>query len=103
METRASLAREELLDRVSRILGAMLGEALPARDIDEDTSLLGHGIGLDSIEILGLVAALEDEFDLAIDDTELDVQYFATVGGVHPLTLPELLSLPDGNDWWRCC
>ena len=31
MEARASLAREELLDRVSRILGAMLGDALPAR------------------------------------------------------------------------
>ena len=98
MEARASLAREELLDRVSRILGAMLGEALPARDIDEDTSLLGHGIGLDSIEILGLVAALEDEFDLAIDDTELDVQYFATVGGVLQLILPKLLSRPDDND-----
>jgi len=97
MEARASLAREELLDRVSRILGAMLGEALPAH-IDEGTSLLGHGIGLDSIEILGLVAALEDEFDLAIDDTELDVQYFATVGGVLQLILPKLLSRPDDND-----
>ena len=98
METRASLAREELLDRVSRILGAMLGDALPARDIDEGTSLLGHGIGLDSIEILGLVAALEDEFDLAIDDTELDVQHFATVGGVLHLIFSKLFSRLHVND-----
>ena len=98
MEAQASLAREELLDRVSRILEAMLGKALPARDIDEDTRLLGHGIGLDSIEILGLVAALEDEFDLTIDDTELDVQHFATVGRVIHLILPKLLSRRHDSD-----
>src|SRR3989442_7668265 len=98
MEAQSSLAREELLDRVSRILGAMLGEALPARGIDEDTSLLGHGIGLDSIEVLGLVAALEDEFDLTIDDTELDVQYFATVGSILYLILPKLLNRQHDDD-----
>ena len=98
MEAQAPLAREELLDQVSRILRAILGEALPALDIDEDTSLLGHGIGLDSIEILGLVAALENEFDLTIDDTELDIRHFATVGGLLHLILPKLLSRQHAND-----
>ena len=98
MKAQASLVREELLDRVSRILEAMLGEALPARDIDEDTPLLGHGLGLDSIEILGLVAALEEEFDLTIDDNELNVLHFATVGSVLHLILPKLLSRPHDND-----
>ncbi len=66
----ASLARrDEALERISLVLRALLGEALPAGGIDTNTGLLGHGIGLDSIEVLGLVAALEEEFDLTIDDT----------------------------------
>ena len=91
MQAPASLAQlDEELKRISRVLKALLGDTLPAGGIGEDTGLLGHGIGLDSIEVLGLVAALEEEYDVTIDDAELDVRHFATVGGLLQLILPRL-------------
>ena len=49
---------------------------------DESTGLLGHGIGLDSIEVLALVSAIESDFDLTIDEGELRVSHFYTIGSL---------------------
>jgi acyl carrier protein len=46
------------------------------------TPLLGRGVGLDSIEALALATALESAFDVQIDDEELTVALFATLGTV---------------------
>src|SRR5262249_58124161 len=45
-----------------------------------DTPLLGRGIGLDSMEALALTTALEEHFVLHVDDEDLTVGLFATVG-----------------------
>ena len=45
-----------------------------------DMPLLGRGIGLDSMEALALVVGLEREFDMAIDDEDLTVDLFKTIG-----------------------
>ena len=47
---------------------------------DAGTSLLGQGIGLDSIEALTLAVALEDEFEIEVDDADLTAELFATIG-----------------------
>jgi acyl carrier protein len=49
---------------------------------DAGTSLLGRGIGLDSMEALTLANALETEFGIAIPDDDLTVDLFATIGSV---------------------
>jgi acyl carrier protein len=46
----------------------------------ETTGLLGRGIGLDSMEVLQLVVAAEDQFDITIDESRLKPEYFRTVG-----------------------
>jgi acyl carrier protein len=46
------------------------------------TPLLGHGIGLDSIEALTLVMGLEEAFDIEIDDDELAVDLFESIGSL---------------------
>jgi len=48
--------------------------------VDESTGLLGRGIGLDSMEVLQLVVAAEEEFDLTVDESQLKPEYFRTVG-----------------------
>ena len=48
--------------------------------VDEQTELYGKGVGLDSVEVLQLVSAIEDELDMTIDDDELLPEYFRTVG-----------------------
>lgn len=52
----------------------------PAEPVDETTGLLGRGIGLDSMEVLQLVVAAEERFDLTVDESELKPDYFRTVG-----------------------
>jgi acyl carrier protein len=44
------------------------------------TSLLGRGVGLDSVEILGLVVCLEQEFQISVPDSELTVDLFKNIG-----------------------
>ncbi len=46
------------------------------------TPLLGRGIGLDSIEALTLVLGLEEAFDIEIDDSELTVGLFSSLGNL---------------------
>jgi len=50
--------------------------------LDEHTGLLGRGVGLDSIEVLQLVAAIEEEFELTIDDDELVPDHFRSIGNL---------------------
>lgn len=51
-------------------------------ELTPDARLLGQGIGLDSIEVLALVAAIETEFNLTIDDSELKETHVATLGSL---------------------
>lgn len=52
----------------------------PADQVDETTGLLGRGIGLDSMEVLQLVVAAEERFDLTVDESQLRPDHFRTVG-----------------------
>ena len=70
-------------ERIKALLAMRLqipGDVLAASDAE--TSLLGRGIGLDSMEALTLANALESEFGIAIPDDDLTVELFATIGSV---------------------
>lgn len=43
------------------------------------TPLLGRGVGLDSIDALALIAALEKLYDIEVEDSELTVALFKTI------------------------
>jgi serine O-acetyltransferase len=71
--------RGETVERLINLLRKNV-EAVPLPDIIEaSTGLLGEGIGLDSVEILKLICAIEDEFGLTIDESELAAARFKTV------------------------
>lgn len=64
-------------------IAAMLRElhlTATADPVEETTGLLGRGIGLDSMEVLQLVVAAEERFDLTVDESQLRPEYFRTVG-----------------------
>ena len=83
-------SRGEILERLGELVVGRLEVALPSNGLDEDLGLLGHGIGLDSIEALQLAAAMEEEFDLTLDDDELDPQHFRTFGSLATLVEEKL-------------
>jgi acyl carrier protein len=73
--------RPAIFSRVKVLLAERLG--LPSDgSLDEATGLLGQGIGLDSVEVLQLVSAIEEAWALTIDDDDLRREHFATLGTV---------------------
>ncbi|MBI2216468.1 MAG: hypothetical protein HYU51_04145 [Candidatus Rokubacteria bacterium] len=78
--TNGGPSRAVILERLLPLIASILEG--PEQPIDEATGLLGEGIGVDSIEILKLVCAIEEEFDLTIDERELQPSYFRTVATV---------------------
>lgn len=49
-------------------------------DLTTDTALFGSLPELDSFGVVALVGALEDRFDITIDDDEFGAELFETVG-----------------------
>jgi acyl carrier protein len=71
--------REEALARVRRVLIENLKVAVPADAIDLDAPLFGTGIGLDSVDAVELVVAIESEFGLRIPEGSAGPWAFRTV------------------------
>jgi acyl carrier protein len=65
-------AREEVLAGIRRILIEMLDVRRDPDEIDPDAPLFGTGIGLDSIDAIELVVALEQEFGLRLGEDPED-------------------------------
>jgi len=82
--------RAEIAARVAELLRRLLPDAVNGRSLDESTGLLGQGIGLDSVEVLQLVGAMEEDFGLTIDDESLEAAYFETLGTVVTFVQAEL-------------
>ena len=60
--------RKEVLHRVRRMLQVSLGLSRELDEIDPDTSLFGTGLGMDSIDAVEIVIALESELHVRIED-----------------------------------
>jgi acyl carrier protein len=58
--------------------------------ITEETGLFGQGIGLDSIEVLQIVSACEEEFEMTVEDEDLTPDHFRTVGSLIRFILARL-------------
>lgn len=71
-------------DVEARIRGIIVqhlqGAASHAIELGKDTPILGKGLGLDSLEALVLVTKIEAEFGIEIDDEDLKVELFKSVG-----------------------
>lgn len=67
--------RQEILEKVVELVNDTLD--IDDVELNEDTNL--KDLGADSFDLLELVTALEDEFELTMDD---DVEKIATVGQV---------------------
>jgi acyl carrier protein len=69
-----------LRSRLKRLIVESLHlEGLMPDDIADDAPLFGDGLGLDSVDALELVVALEKEYGLQIKSHEVDKMVFASV------------------------
>lgn len=72
------------LERLSEFLKKMIIETLKLEDvtleeIDNDAPLFREGLGLDSIDALELVVAVEKHFGVIIEDEDVGKRAFASI------------------------
>jgi acyl carrier protein len=69
-------------DALRRILSSQLGTAYPPTYFRNETELLGHVPELDSMAVVGVLTAIEDEMGITIGDDEISADAFATFGSL---------------------
>lgn len=67
---------------LSRILSSQLGKSYPPSYFRSDTELLGSVPELDSMAVVGVLTAIEDEMGIEIADDEVSAETFATFGSL---------------------
>ena len=69
---------EPLKEQIKRLIVAALGLDVAPAEIPDDEALFG-GMELDSMATLEIVAAIEEEFGITVEDDELTVELFGSV------------------------
>lgn len=71
---------DELIQKVKQmIIDGLRIEGMLPDEIDTDAPLFGEGLGLDSIDALQLVVAMEKEFGVVVPDAATGTKVFASV------------------------
>jgi acyl carrier protein len=83
-------AAESVVAGVRNVLVRVLEIEDRAAEIDATTPLLGELPELDSLAVVELAQALENEFDIVIDDDAFTGEVFATVGSLAEFVAREL-------------
>ena len=78
--------------RSQSVLVTTLGIEDRAASIEASTPLFGGLPELDSLAVLELVTAIEDEFDITIDDEEFSGDIFETLGSLAAFVDQKLLA-----------
>jgi acyl carrier protein len=73
------------LDELKNVLIAALGLKNDVQSFGPSTPLLGSLPELDSMGVIQLVHALEEHFQITIDDQEITEEVFETLGSVANL------------------
>ncbi|WP_025040921.1 acyl carrier protein [Nitrosospira briensis] len=68
------------LEEVKKILSDVLSLGERKNSLNEDSSLLGSIPELDSMAVVNLITAMEEHFDITVDDDEITASTFETVG-----------------------
>ena len=80
------------IDRVRRILGDALQLGPRADALREDSRLLGAIPEFDSMAVLTLIHALEQQFGIQIADDEISAETFETVGRVYQFVCDKVMA-----------
>ncbi len=79
---RATLDRASLEGEVRRLLVERLRLEVAPDEIDAAAPLFGEGLGLDSIDALEIVLALEQTYGLAIEDEQVGAEALSSVDAI---------------------
>lgn len=70
------------LEEVKNILSDVLNLGERKNFLTEDSNLLGSLPELDSMAVVNVITAMEEHFDIAVDDDEISATTFETLGSL---------------------
>jgi len=71
-----------VLNEIRNILAEVLQLADQGASLDANSALLGALPEFDSMAVVLVIAALEEQFDFDVDDDEIDAEVFESVGSL---------------------
>jgi len=75
-------ASTSLNQQIKILIVRTLGLEVAPDEIPDDETLFGDGLAADSIILLEIIAALEEEFSFEIEDDDLRVELFDSVNSI---------------------
>jgi acyl carrier protein len=69
-------------EQTRQIIGEVLQLGNRTQQLEKDTVLMGNIPEFDSMAVVSLIAALEENFGFMATDDEIDAELFETVGSV---------------------
>lgn len=71
--------KEVLGEKIRRLVVGKFNLDIEPRDISAEQSLIEFGVGVDSVSTLEFIMELEEEFEVSIDESEVDPEILETV------------------------
>jgi len=71
-----------MLEEVRSIVGDALQLGERTESLQEDTALLGNLPELDSMAVVTVITALEEQYGFIVDDDEISAETFASLGSL---------------------
>ncbi len=71
-----------LIDEIKQILGDVLQLGQKGDAMNESTLLLGSMPEFDSMAVVSVITAIEENYGFAVDDDEIDAEVFESVGSL---------------------
>jgi acyl carrier protein len=89
---------DELIDQLkAKIIAGFHLESVAPADIQTDAPLFGTGLGLDSIDALELVAILEQDYGIIIQERQVADKAFASVRALAEFVTANRKPCADGT------
>ena len=79
-----------VLNDIRAVLDEVLHLAGRATNFERETRLLGAIPEFDSMAVVSLITALEERFDITVDDDDIDGETFSTVGALADFVVSTL-------------
>ena len=78
--------QEVKFDEIRELIGDVIGDQALVQQLTEQSALLGAIPELDSMAVVNLLLGLEQRYGFFVDDDEVDVEIFETIGSLRRFT-----------------
>ena len=72
----------DIRSRVKSVLVLSILKDADVSGLSYDTYLIEYGVGVDSVSRLEFLVALEEEFNIRLDESEITPEFFDTVSSI---------------------